>query len=45
MNVRHPEGVIHSFSIKNIFHDKMDVGLFYFHKRTRLEFHITRDSF
>ena len=30
MNVRHPEGVSHSFSIKNIFYDKMDISLFYF---------------
>ena len=25
MDVRHPMGVLHSCSIKNIFHDKMDV--------------------
>ena len=31
MNVRHPMGVLHSFSIKNIFYDKMDLRLFYFH--------------
>ena len=31
MNVRHPMGVSHSFSIKNIFYDKMDLRLFYFH--------------
>ena len=30
MNVRHPMGVLHSFSIKNIFYDKMDLMLFYF---------------
>ena len=30
MNVRHPMGVSHSFSIKNIFYDKMDLRLFYF---------------
>ena len=30
MNVRNPMGVLHSFSIKNIFYDKMDVRLFYF---------------
>ena len=24
-------GVLHSFSIKNIFYDKMDLSLFYFH--------------
>ena len=30
MNVRYPMGVLHSFSIKNIFYDKMDFRLFYF---------------
>ena len=30
MNVRR-QGVLYSFSIINIFHDKMDLGLFYFH--------------
>ena len=30
MNVEHPMGVLHSFSIKNIFYDKMDLRLFYF---------------
>ena len=30
MNVRHPMGVLHSFSIKNSFYDKMDLQLFYF---------------
>ena len=30
MNVRHPMGVLHSFSIKKIFYDKMDSRLFYF---------------
>ena len=30
MNVRHPMGVLHSFSIKNIFYDKIDLRLFYF---------------
>ena len=29
-NVRYPMGVLHSFSIKNIFYDKMDLRLFYF---------------
>ena len=29
MNI-HSMGVLHSFSIKNIFHDKMDLKLFYF---------------
>ena len=27
---RHPMGALHSFSIKNIFYDKMDLGLLYF---------------
>ena len=31
MDVRHPVGVLHSFSIKNVFYDKMDLRLFYFH--------------
>ena len=31
MNGKHPMGVLHSFSIKNIFHDIMDLRLFYFH--------------
>ena len=30
MNVRHPMGVLHSFSIKKFFYDKMDLRLFYF---------------
>ena len=30
MNVRHPMGVLHSFFIKNIFYDEMDLRLFYF---------------
>ena len=30
MNVRHPMGVLHSFSIKNIFFDKMDLKTFLF---------------
>ena len=29
MNVRHPIGVLHSISIKNIFYDKLDLTLFY----------------
>ena len=29
MNVRHPKGVLHSFSIKNTY-AKMDLRLFYF---------------
>ena len=29
MNVRHPMGVLHSFSIENIFYDKMDLRLSY----------------
>ena len=31
MNVRQPYVVLHSFSIKNIFYDKIDWQLFYFH--------------
>ena len=34
MNARHPMGVLHSFSIKNIFYDKMDLRLFYFYLMT-----------
>ena len=30
MNVRHPMGVLHSFSIKNIFYDEIELRLFYF---------------
>ena len=30
MNVRHPMGNLDSFSIKNIFYDKMDLRLFSF---------------
>ena len=30
MNVRYPTGVLHSFSIKNIFYDKMNLKLLYF---------------
>ena len=30
-NLGHLMGVLHSFSIKNIFYDKMDLGFFYFH--------------
>ena len=29
MNVRHPTGVLHSFSIKKIFYDKMDLRLLF----------------
>ena len=32
----HYMGVLHSFSIKNIFYDKMDLRLFYFHVMTWL---------
>ena len=32
MNARHPMGVLHSFSIKKNFYDKMDLRLFYFHE-------------
>ena len=28
---KRPMGVLHLFSVKNIFHDKMDFRLFYFH--------------
>ena len=31
MNVKHPTGALHSFSIKNIFYDKMDLTVFYFY--------------
>ena len=31
MNVRHPVGVLHSFFIKNIFYDKINLRLLYFH--------------
>ena len=34
INVRHPEDALYSFSIKNIFYDKMDLRLFYFHATT-----------
>ena len=34
MNVRHPMGVLHSFSIKTIFYEKMDLRLFNFHETT-----------
>ena len=30
MNVRHPMFVLHSFSIKNIFYDKMNLRVFLF---------------
>ena len=30
MNVRHPMDVLDSFSIKNIFYDKIDLRVFYF---------------
>ena len=30
MNVKHPTDVLHSFSIQNIFYDKVDFKLFYF---------------
>ena len=30
MNVRHPIDFLYSFSIKNIFYNKMDLRLFYF---------------
>ena len=36
MNVRHPMGVLHSLSIKNVFYDKMDIRLFNFLKIRKL---------
>ena len=36
MNIRHPMGLVHSFSIKNIFYDKIDSKLFYFHVMNRI---------
>ena len=30
MNVRHTQGVLHSFYIKNILYDKIDLRLFYY---------------
>ena len=30
MNIKHLMGVLHSFSIKNTFYDKMNLRLFYF---------------
>ena len=30
MNVSHPMGVLHLFSIRNVFYDKMDLRLFCF---------------
>ena len=30
MNVRHPQGVLHSYSIKNMFYDKIDLKAFLF---------------
>ena len=31
MNIRHPIGVLYTFSIKNIFDNKIESKLFYFH--------------
>ena len=31
MNARHPQDALNSFSIKNIFYNKMDLRHFYFH--------------
>ena len=31
MNLRHPQDVLHSLSIKNNVYDKNDLGLSYFH--------------
>ena len=41
MNVRHPMGVLHSFSIKNIFYDKMDLRLFYFHVKICMSYYLS----
>ena len=30
MNVRHPKDVLHSFPIKKIFYEKIDLKVFYF---------------
>ena len=38
MNVRHPYGFLNLFSIKNIFHDKMDLKFFYFYVTIELFF-------
>ena len=40
MNVRHPNDVLHSISIKNIFYDKMDVRLLYFYETIYLLKHL-----
>ena len=34
MNVRHPQGVLHTFPIKKFFYDKMNLRLFYLHMTT-----------
>ena len=34
MNLRYPMGVLHSFSVKKTFDDKMDLRLFYFRVTT-----------
>ena len=44
MDVRHPMGVLHSCSIKNIFQDKMDVRLFYSHVTIRINEGINSQS-
>ena len=33
MSARHAMGALSSFSVKNIFYDKMEFRLFYFHVR------------
>ena len=35
MDLRQPYGVLRSYSIKHIFHDKMDLRLFYFREMVR----------
>ena len=34
MNVRHPMGFLHLFSVNNFFYDKMKLRIFYFHVTT-----------
>ena len=36
MNLRHPMGVLLSFSIKNVFYNKMELKLFYFRVATNV---------
>ena len=43
MNVRHQD-VLHSFSIKNIFYDKMDLRLFYFDMTKLSSLHLLQNA-